>query len=320
MHRATTTATLGDKRNELVLGARGDFVALFDDDAIYGRDYVATLVAACAHARAQCCVLEGAFWRWRLDTRTYEFVDSAAGTGERQLFRRDAFRLDVPERRFSSVAIGEETSEWLTHGVKAPEGSACFLQVFHDGHTSHVGKPDRNPTSAGVAKPEADVPANLRALLAPLLRSPFLRRADVRRWRALFRRDGDGRDDRGGGGRGDRDAILGSADARRARQAALGAVAEGRGRLAVVGPRGVLLRGAVHLDAPRVGAAPRGAACEPREVGLAKEGAATWRVRVAAAGLEGWCTLKPELLAPDFDDDAAVDILLGLEPPPGLEL
>ena len=30
--------------------------------------------------------------------------------------------------------------------------------------------------------------------------------------------------------------------------------------------------------------------------------------------------LKPELLAPDFDDDAAVDILLGLEPPPGLEL
>ncbi|KAK7236489.1 hypothetical protein SO694_0046001, partial [Aureococcus anophagefferens] len=188
VHRATTAATLGDKRNELVLGARGDFVALFDDDAVYGRDYVATLVAACAHARAQCCVLEGAFWRWRLDTRTYEFVDSAAGTGERQLFRRDAFRLDVPERRFSSVAIGEETSEWLTHGVKAPEGSACFLQVFHDGHTSHVGKPDRNPTSAGVAKPEADVPANLRALLAPLLRSPFLRAADVRRWRALFRR------------------------------------------------------------------------------------------------------------------------------------
>ncbi|KAH8053111.1 hypothetical protein JL722_9777 [Aureococcus anophagefferens] len=164
VHRATTAATLGDKRNELVLRAR-DFVALFDDDA--------------------CCVLEGAFWRWRLDTRTYEFVDSAAGTGERQLFRRDAFRLDVPERRFSSVAIGEETSEWLTHGVKAPEGSACFLQ-----------------------------PA----------------------------------------------------------------------------------RSASRRRAPRRGA------------------------RVAAAGLEGWCTLKPELLAPDFDDDAAVDILLGLEPPPGLEL
>ena len=49
-------------------------------------------------------------------------------------------------------------------------------------------------------------------------------------------------------------------------------------------------------------------------------GRCTVRVRVAAAGLEGWCTLKPELLAPDFDDDAAVDILLGLEPPPGLEL
>ena len=78
----------------------------------------------------------------------------------------------------TGIAIGEETSEWLTHGVKAPEGSACFLQVFHDGHTSHVGKPDRNPTSAGVAKPEADVPANLRALLAPLLRSPFLRVAE----------------------------------------------------------------------------------------------------------------------------------------------
>ena len=63
VHRATTAATLGDKRNELVLGARGDFVALFDDDAIYGREYIATVVGALVASGLQSASLDGGFYR-----------------------------------------------------------------------------------------------------------------------------------------------------------------------------------------------------------------------------------------------------------------
>jgi len=200
---APTHVTLGAKRRLLLGLARGKVVAHFDDDNVYGPDYLATMVPHCAAAelgkkkRRQETLPEKrvALRRRRRGPReplgldelprlrgagvlaapaiverffsagsgTLERVDFKAATGRAETFVHGA-NVDVP---FPPLDRGEDgcAAQLVSHDVDDDAG--LFLHVEHGANTA----PARGDRRADVA----DLAAGTAALLADV--APSLRRA-----------------------------------------------------------------------------------------------------------------------------------------------
>jgi glycosyltransferase involved in cell wall biosynthesis len=108
--------SVGRCRNEGVAAARGKYVVMFDDDDLYGRDYVAEGVATLRATGAEMVAKEeylwvdgtaGVFWYRRGDGEYADAVPNASANT--QIFLRSALCPDDAARpRYADTSLGED--------------------------------------------------------------------------------------------------------------------------------------------------------------------------------------------------------------------
>lgn len=87
------TSSIGAKRNALVDGAQAPYIAHFDDDDVYGPDYLARMVGTLQHNRADMIKLSG-FYLYAPASDFLGYSDLSRRSGTFFELTRDGFKLE----------------------------------------------------------------------------------------------------------------------------------------------------------------------------------------------------------------------------------
>ena len=93
--------TVGAKRNRLLADARGEVIAMFDDDNVYASTYLEVMLRHLRHSGYRLVSLSG-FCGVNTATVAWEYHRNVGGRGETQLFYREGAAFD------ETVTWGEE--------------------------------------------------------------------------------------------------------------------------------------------------------------------------------------------------------------------
>lgn len=129
--------TVGEKRDELVRLARGEYLAFVDDDDDIGADYVGTLLAALAeHSPDVVTFCQSAAWnglestvRFRLGSVNGPFTPG--GTTLRNAWHVCAWRAEIAKRHhFPATNYGEDWA-WASHLCGDAQTEVHITAVLH---------------------------------------------------------------------------------------------------------------------------------------------------------------------------------------------
>ena len=132
--------TIGQKRNELVAIARGDYVAFIDDDDDCSPDYVARLASACAEGRDCVGIVGKVMWhgRWTpfvhsLRYKRYERLKD--GTFTRPPNHLNAIKRVISATHpFTKKNYGEDTDQCMSMvaaGALKTEAFAAGSAIYY---------------------------------------------------------------------------------------------------------------------------------------------------------------------------------------------
>lgn len=139
IHSQNYPLTLGDKRNQLIQLASGEFVAHFDDDNIYGPQYLSFFVEQLRGSRAQLAQL-GFHYSWTPRSNKIFWHTKPADRAEAFVHLHGPLKAIA----FDHESCGEEggfSSVGTEHIVDDTFG--IFLHVEHGGNASSI--PDGEP-------------------------------------------------------------------------------------------------------------------------------------------------------------------------------
>jgi glycosyltransferase involved in cell wall biosynthesis len=145
---------IGDKRNDLMDAANGQFFVFVDDDDEIATDFVDAILAAISEfQRADCIAFDKELW---LDGRLSRIMHCYVGAGENKLTHREwemspnhiaVWRTDrVRDVRFKSMNMGED-NDWYDRAVSRIREHAAIGRVLYKYHFDRTETETQHPNA-----------------------------------------------------------------------------------------------------------------------------------------------------------------------------
>jgi glycosyltransferase involved in cell wall biosynthesis len=98
--------TIGQKRNELLCAAKGEYVAFVDDDDFISTDYISSILTAINYKKPDCCGIEGKiFLNKKLNKKFVHSIKYQNWSEENNIYYRCPNHLN-PIKKKLALAVG----------------------------------------------------------------------------------------------------------------------------------------------------------------------------------------------------------------------